>query len=345
MPDLTGASTRPSALGFAQVYHVVTGDASLSDGAFRTYAALLKFARMGKTWVSRDQLASFRGKTTASISAHLSELQEAGYITRHERGELTAITVIVPIDKVSRKLDTTQESKKLDTEEEHIEVSDNGLQSVRTLGEGTGRVSGPPESEAPSGSGERGWVDGLTDYPDGGKAPGPIASPVTMRRNRKASVRIQEPDEPLDADEDSGGRPKWAVPDSPEQEAFLAAVRAKSFEPRQKAQVKGIVARIRAGSLLNGGVYAECERQIGDITDLHIRLPNVLPVSWWDRNIELAKQYKWSRSNLLNGMLNRERLAEHLRYMMKKSNGRSDLTPIQNSGTIDADDYLSSLTR
>jgi hypothetical protein len=331
MPDLTGKSTRPSAQGYAQVYHVITEDASLSDGAFRTHVALLRFARMGQTYVSREQLATVRGKTTATISAHLTELQELGYITRQERKELTSITNIVPIDSVSRKFDIRM-SKELDTEEEY----ERDLNEILPLGD-RGPGGSPGEDASPGAHGVLGGDSGLElRKPVKGNGKGGAKLPKSKHSVREAGSNFQS-EEGGDFEEDA--RPRWAIPEGVEQEAFLAAVGSKFFEPKQKVAVKGILARIRAGSVLNGGVYAECERQIADITDLHVRLPNVIPLSWWELNLALAKKYRWSRWNLLNALHNRERLATHLRTSPQ------GLTQSSNGDTIDADDYLSTITR
>jgi hypothetical protein len=339
LPDLTGKSTRPSARGFEQVSRVITEDNDISDGAFRTYVMLLGFARLGQTWVGRAQLAQRRGVTEKTISAHMVELVAAGYITRQERKELTAITTIVPIDKVAQK-GASRQAQKCASEVYSKGEDNESFLPQREVGPGiSSGVPAVPESQDVPASGKRSGAWDEPDSTDRGQDDSGIADSGNLRGGHKAPRRIIEPDDPV-GDFEGAGMPNWMRPGSPEEEAFLAAVGAKVFKPRQKAVVKGIAARIRAGAILNGGVYAECARQLESITDMGVTLPAVLPLSWWKRNLELAKQYRWSREKLLAAMLNRDRLMVHIRFVQGSA---ATLTEQPPRATMKVDDYLDSL--
>ena len=87
--------------GWAQVYHVLTMDEELSDGAFRLYVLLLKYAQQrGGCWPGRERLARDLGTTTRTIDRRLAELIERGLITRVQRVNQTAITWIEDLETV-----------------------------------------------------------------------------------------------------------------------------------------------------------------------------------------------------------------------------------------------------
>ncbi|MBD3256731.1 MAG: hypothetical protein GF383_16675 [Candidatus Lokiarchaeota archaeon] len=95
--------------GWAQVYHVLTTDENLSDGAFRLYVLLLKYAQQrGGCWPGRERLARELGTTTRTIDRRLAELTERGLITRVQRGKgVTAMTWIEDLETVYSEEDTS----------------------------------------------------------------------------------------------------------------------------------------------------------------------------------------------------------------------------------------------
>ena len=66
--------------GWAQVYHVLTMDEELSDGAFRLYVLLLKYAQQrGGCWPGRERLARDLGTTTRTIDRRITDPAGAGW--------------------------------------------------------------------------------------------------------------------------------------------------------------------------------------------------------------------------------------------------------------------------
>jgi len=87
--------------GWAMVSHLLTEDGALSDGAFRTYAVLLKFAQQKKKlWAGVDTLARLRHRNAATISRHLAELQARKLITRKRRLGTSWITIIEDVTEI-----------------------------------------------------------------------------------------------------------------------------------------------------------------------------------------------------------------------------------------------------
>ena len=82
--------------GWAQVYHVLTLDQSLSDGSFRLHIRLLRYARQkDNCWPGREQLAKDLGDPQPTIECRPAELVARGLITRQQRGRgKTAVTYI-----------------------------------------------------------------------------------------------------------------------------------------------------------------------------------------------------------------------------------------------------------
>ena len=88
-------------LGWARVYHVLTLDKELSDGAFRLYALLLKYARQsGGCWPGVERLARDLDKAKSTIKARLAELTERGLITRERRLGTSSVTGIEDLERV-----------------------------------------------------------------------------------------------------------------------------------------------------------------------------------------------------------------------------------------------------
>lgn len=82
-------------LGFARVCHIVTLDKDLSDGAYRLYVLLLKYARDAEgCWPGRKRLARDLGTSVSTVDRRLSELVKRELITREQRLNRTAMTWI-----------------------------------------------------------------------------------------------------------------------------------------------------------------------------------------------------------------------------------------------------------
>jgi len=92
--------------GWAQVYHILTLDKELSDGAFRLYALLLKYARQsGGCWPGVNRLAQDLGKAKSTIKIRLAELTERGLITRERRFGTSSITWIEDLESENRAVE------------------------------------------------------------------------------------------------------------------------------------------------------------------------------------------------------------------------------------------------
>ena len=76
------------AAGYSVIYHCMTQDPLLSDGAFRTYILLLSYAWQTKRcWPGQEVLARERGCNLRTIRRHLDELREIGLLTIERRGD------------------------------------------------------------------------------------------------------------------------------------------------------------------------------------------------------------------------------------------------------------------
>lgn len=133
--------------GWAMIYHVLTLDQNLSDGAFRLYVLLLKYARQSENcWPGRRRLAQDLDTTKRTVERRLAELVDRGLITREQRGlGRTAMTWIEDVeavyaadslspdrfveaspDKNDEALAPTDLSRKEETEEEADMKGDGG---------------------------------------------------------------------------------------------------------------------------------------------------------------------------------------------------------------------------
>lgn len=87
--------------GYAIMHHVLTLDSQLSDGAFRLYALLLKYAQQKSAcWPGVVRLAQDLSKTERTTARRLSELVGRGLITRERRRSASAITWIEDLEHV-----------------------------------------------------------------------------------------------------------------------------------------------------------------------------------------------------------------------------------------------------
>lgn len=72
--------------GWAQLYHAITCDPDISDGAYRLYALYLRYAQQSDScFPSRKLLADLLNTSEATITRRNSELESAGYITRERQ--------------------------------------------------------------------------------------------------------------------------------------------------------------------------------------------------------------------------------------------------------------------
>ena len=92
-------------VGFGQLYHIITVDPELSDGAYRTYATYLMYAQQSlKAWPGRGTVSDDRDKDEATITRHNQELEGLGYIARERRFGKTSITWIEDAEENPRLL-------------------------------------------------------------------------------------------------------------------------------------------------------------------------------------------------------------------------------------------------
>jgi DNA-binding transcriptional regulator YhcF (GntR family) len=81
------------ALGFAMIYHVLTLDRELSDGAFRLYALLVKYARQsGGCWPGIERLAADLDISQPTVKRRFAELVDRGLVTRDRRYGRSSVT-------------------------------------------------------------------------------------------------------------------------------------------------------------------------------------------------------------------------------------------------------------
>jgi DNA-binding transcriptional ArsR family regulator len=86
--SITASPHRSISRNFTKVQNILTYAASLSDGAFRTYVALVSFDYQdsatrrykGAVTLSVEELMKLRGKGRSTLYSHLQELTEAGLI-------------------------------------------------------------------------------------------------------------------------------------------------------------------------------------------------------------------------------------------------------------------------
>lgn len=87
--------------GFAMLYHVLTLDKSLSDGAFRLYALLLKYAQQkDHAYPGLERLAEELDKTRVTISRLMAELVSKKLVSRQRRRGTSSITWLEDLNEV-----------------------------------------------------------------------------------------------------------------------------------------------------------------------------------------------------------------------------------------------------
>jgi len=91
-------------VGYAQMWHVLTWDKNLSDGAYRLYAAILKYAQQKtKCYMTVKSLSEDLCKSESVIHRRIAELVSKGLITREQRPGTTPWTWIEEIDNIYQK--------------------------------------------------------------------------------------------------------------------------------------------------------------------------------------------------------------------------------------------------
>jgi len=95
--------------GWAKIAHHLTLDNRISDGAYRTYALLLKYAQQKKKLHGGlARLAAERGLERPTISRHIKQLVDLGLITRERRYMQSSITHIEDLEPLYQKDDVTK---------------------------------------------------------------------------------------------------------------------------------------------------------------------------------------------------------------------------------------------
>ena len=89
-------------MGFAMIYHIVTLDTRVTDGAYRLYALLLKFARNKRAWPGIARLAKDLGCSEPTIQRRLLNLINVGLITRERRFATSTLTWVMNLGDVYR---------------------------------------------------------------------------------------------------------------------------------------------------------------------------------------------------------------------------------------------------
>jgi hypothetical protein len=78
---------RPPKPAFAKIPHAVTLDWTISDGAFRLYALLVRLSwKTQEARVDQDRLGEYLHRSDDTVRARLRELEDVGLISRTRRG-------------------------------------------------------------------------------------------------------------------------------------------------------------------------------------------------------------------------------------------------------------------
>ena len=150
--------------GFAIVYHVLTLDKTLSDGAFRLYALLLKYAQQkNHAYPGVQRLADDLGTSERTIKSRLAELEQPGLITRQRRFGKSSITWIEDLTEVyANYLDEGAENCPFD---QTCEGAENCPTATEQMCEGAencpsnGQNSAPKEQEEKNNKNDDGGLD------------------------------------------------------------------------------------------------------------------------------------------------------------------------------------------
>lgn len=127
------------ACGFAMVYHAVSLDLELSDGAFRTLCVLHMYAqKRGLCFPSRSTVSDRRGKGESTLSRHYQELERLGYIEREQRDSHTWL-IIINDEFVNTRLQNLAEHE--------IASRGGGLSKMRSQGDVPSQKREPEEEQ------------------------------------------------------------------------------------------------------------------------------------------------------------------------------------------------------
>lgn len=89
--------------GFAMMWHIIALDDRISDGAYRLYAVLLKYARQdGVAYPGETRLGEDLGVDERTVRRRFIELQTARLVSRYRRYSTSSITVINDVERVYR---------------------------------------------------------------------------------------------------------------------------------------------------------------------------------------------------------------------------------------------------
>jgi hypothetical protein len=124
-------------------------------------------------------------------------------------------------------------------------------------------------------------------------------------------------------------KPKWARPETMEQQGMLSITNRKWFQPREKSKTKAILKALNVGAMLGNDVYGECIRQIGDKEQLDFATLPPLPNSWLEWRKEHAKRNRWSYAGLLNALIDRDQLVKHCQYMLREMGASENIPKVE----------------
>ena len=108
------------------------------------------------------------------------------------------------------------------------------------------------------------------------------------------------------------------VAELPIHHQVLAIAHAKRFgRTRLKQQLTGLSQAIAAGNVLGDGVYEKCLSSLNGKEKLSEPLPPI-PATWLDWRLDQAKRNRWSVEGTVNALFDRDGLAKHCNYHLKR---------------------------
>ncbi len=120
--------------GWTTVYHLITLDRRISDGAYRLYLLLHRYAQ-GKAcaWPSRETLARDLGVSVATIRRRLEELSEVGLIERRKE-HFGGVSVTYILDPHSRYAEGLQQATQATIGSNLTQLGDNRVKFDPSIG-------------------------------------------------------------------------------------------------------------------------------------------------------------------------------------------------------------------
>lgn len=150
--------------GWAQVYHVLTLDTELSDGAYRLYSLLLKYARQSDgCWPGVKTLARDMGRAPSTIKARLDELVRRGLIIRERRLGTSSITWIEDLETIYGRPENRTFEQPENRTSEQPEIQPTAGRKTGRHEEQSGRNMQQGDDDGPS-SGQSSIKSLLTDF-------------------------------------------------------------------------------------------------------------------------------------------------------------------------------------